>query len=196
MMPATERGHTMSAEAISEDSSKNKRKRGRPKSFASDFADNLGAFLEGDKGSRTRMNAAYRQIWISVALHQEPEITLEIFRATKEELQTGAKKMPSGWETEGEAIGRALIAGAVEEEEAVEIVLNARRNNVAAGRIAAHFRKIRLGEKKGNSISLLTALARTLDKYLAQFPATTEQQRIAAIENLLDFAKNPPEEAA
>ncbi len=180
---------------FSEDSSKNKRKRGRPRSVVSDQADNMGRNLKPEGGSRTRINAVYRQAWLQVAWRQEPQTFNKIFGATREELKNGVKNMPAGWETEGESIGRAIVAGAIDGKDALEIVLKAREDRIPAGQIVAHFRKIRLGEKSGNAFSLTMALARALDRYQSQFPATTEKQRLAAIQNLFDLFQRQRTEA-
>jgi hypothetical protein len=155
----------------------------------------MGSMLKPDGGARARVNAAYRQNWMRVVLRDETGALQRIFGATKDELRSGAKNLPPGWETMGESIGRALYAGAVEDEDALRIVLDARARNISFGDIAAHFRKLRLGEKHGNCISLTLALSRALDNYQKQFPATTLQQRIGAVENLLDSVREESEEA-
>ncbi len=180
---------------ISEKSSENK-KRGRPKSFIAREAEGTMGRILTDKGHRSRVNAVYRQAWIEVAFKCDPETFQRIFGATKEELQSGKKDFPSGWQTEGESIGRAIVDGSVEAEEAVEIVRKARANKIPAVQVAAHFRMLRLGQKSGNSISLVMVLARTLDRYQIQFPATTQAQRIAAVQSLLEIVEQASGEEA
>ena len=181
---------------IPEKSSGNK-KRGRPKSFIATQADGAMGRNLTEKGHRSRVNAVYRQAWLKVAFKCDPENFQRIFGASKEELQSGAKDFPAGWQTEGESIGRALVDGSVDAEQVLEIVLKARENKIPAGQIAAHFRNLRLGQKSGNSVSLVMALARTLDRYQIQFAATTQAQRIAAVESLLEIvAEDSQREAA
>ena len=180
---------------FTEDSSKNKRKRGRPKSATGDYAEKEGSFLS-DGGNRTQINACYRQAWMQVALRQNKQTQQKIFGATSDEIMNGTKRLPPGWQTEGESIGRALISGSVEEDEAVDIVLNARANKVSGCVIASHFRKIRLGEKSGCAIALTSALLKTCNRYQRQFPATTKKQRLGAIQNLFDLFQSQRTEEA
>jgi hypothetical protein len=178
-----------------EDSSKNKRRRGRPRSATGEYAKDQGSFLS-DGGHRTQINACYRQAWMSVAGRQNKEIQQKIFGATTEEIMSGTKRLPLGWQTEGESIGRALISGSVKEDEAVDIVLNARGDKVPACVIASHFRKIRLGEKNGCALALTSALLKACNKYQRQFPATTKKQRLTAIQNLFDLFQGQQMEAS
>jgi hypothetical protein len=180
---------------FTEDSSKNKRKRGRPRSATGKYAKDQGSFLT-EGGHRTQINACYRQAWIVTARRQNKEIQQKIFGATPEEIINGTKRMPQGWQTEGESIGRALISGSVEEDEAVDIVLNARANKIPACVIASHFRKIRLGEKSGCAFALTSALLKACNRYQRQFPATTKKQRLSAIQNLFDLFQSQRTELA
>jgi len=183
------------APAILEDSSDNKSQRGRPRGEVRYIADRIGAMIKSDGGPRARVNAAYRQFWMEVILKRDEDL-LSIYGATGAEIKAGTKSFPPGWETMGESIGRALHAGTVTEEEALDIARDARARGMSYGYIAAHFRRLRLGDRGGNSVSLCKTLARTLDRYQARFPGTTATQRLAAVEDLLAIMRQEQIEEA
>jgi len=178
----------MDAPAILEDSSEKKRPRGRPRGYARQEAERIGATIT-EGGPRARVNAAYRQEWVRIFRHAPEEVQLQLHGATFAQIRAGIKAIPPGWETIGESIGRALHAGTVTDEEALRLVLDARARDFSYGEIAAHFRKLRQCTRGGNSVSLCRALAATLDRYQLQFPATTTTQRIGAVESLLELVR-------
>lgn len=185
----------MSAPAIVEDSSEKKRPRGRPRGHARQVAEDIGAMINASGGPRARVNAAYRQEWFRVFRHAPEELQLQLNGATWAQIAQGTGWKP-GWETMGESIGRALHAGTVTDEEALGIVRDARARGLSCGDIAAHFRRLRLGERGGNSVSLCKALAATVDRYQARFPGTTATQRLAAVEDLLAIIRQEQTEEA
>jgi len=184
----------INAPAIVEGSSEKKRTRGRPRGYARQVAERIGATIKTDGGPRARVNAAYRQEWVRVFRHAPEEVQLQLHGATFAQIAQGNGWKP-GWETMGESIGRALEAGTVTEKEALDIARDARARGFSYGHIAAHFRRLRLGDRGGNSVSLCKALARTLDRYQTRFPGTTPAQRLTAVEDLLDIiCQEQPEE--
>jgi hypothetical protein len=68
----------------------------------------------------------------------------------------------------------------------LRVVVQARRDGIGWRRIRSHFRSLRLGERQGNAIALWIELSRTIDAYLARFPATTKQMVVGAVESLLE----------
>jgi hypothetical protein len=185
----------MGAPAIVEDSSEKKPPRGRPRGYVRQVAELIGATIKTDGGPRARVNAAYRQEWFRVFRHAPEELQLQLHGATFAQIAQGNSWKP-GWETMGESIGRALRAGTVTDEEALDIAADARARGMSYGYIAAHFRRLRLGERGGNSISLCKALAATVDRYQARFPGTTATQRLAAVEDLLAIIRQEQTEKA
>jgi hypothetical protein len=71
------------------------------------------------------------------------------------------------------------------------------REHLGRRRIRSHFRSLRLGERQGNAIALWIELSRTIDAYLARFPATTKQMIVGAVESLLEVVceQTAPESA-
>ena len=96
---------------------------------------------------------------------------------------------PRGWDSAALEIGRLLSA--IDDDDTVRgyllVAVNARRDGVSWRVIRSHFRALRLGERQGNALSLLSELARTIDGYRSRFPATTEQMILGAVRNLLDI---------
>jgi len=134
---------------------------------------------------RSQVNRAYCLTLIN-ALHEASEaIQRTICGCTTNEVQAGTGHFPTGFWGAAESVGRWIEVGG-DKGQAVEIVTDARKRNISFGDIAKHFRNLRLGEKKGNAISLTIALARTLDEYQKTFPKTTMQQRRAALMSLLE----------
>jgi len=111
-----------------------------------------------------------------------------LFGCTQDELRTGAKSFPRGWDSAANEIGRFLVAVGGEDETErgyLLVAVNARRDGVSWRSIRSHFRSLRLGDRCGNALSLLSELARTVDGYRSRFPATTDRMIAGAVESLL-----------
>lgn len=95
--------------------------------------------------------------------------------------------VPRGWESAALEIGRLLSA--IDDDDTARgyllVAVNARRDGVSWRVIRSHFRSLRLGERQGNALSLLSELARTIDGYRWRFPATTDQMVLGALQSLV-----------
>jgi hypothetical protein len=114
-----------------------------------------------------------------------------VFGFTQAEIMAGKGpgKFPPGWQTAAEEIGRFLVSIGADDDTAADylrVVVQARRDGIGWRRIRSHFRSLRLGERQGNAIALWIELSRTIDAYLARFPATTKQMIVGAVESLLE----------
>jgi hypothetical protein len=180
----------MTAEGNSESVSENRR-RGRPRSDARFYCDRLRQLkMLPDGCARTQTNFTYR----TRALHPVSKILSAddqrtLFGCTADDIRRGAGRFPKGWDTAAEEIGRFLFSiDADEDAEAdyLRVAVNARRDGVSWRAIRSHFRSLRLGEREGNALSLLSELARTIDAYRSRFPATTDQMIVGAVRSLLE----------
>jgi len=126
------------------------------------------------------VNYGYQTLFLGEV--KDPDTQKTIFGATFIEVGAG-KFFAKGWHCAAEAAGRWIQAG-YDPQEAVEIMTDARRRGISFSEIAAHFRQLRLGKRRGN---LLLALARTVDHYRKQFPDTTQEQERAAVSALLEL---------
>ena len=167
-----------------------KRRRGRPRSYARTYADKLqdiSSIHESCGSERGRTNTAYRLLCLGKVrrlLSVEELQTLLGF--TWEELRDGIKPFPRGWDSAANEIGR-FIADDETARDYLLVAVNARRDGMPWRLIRSHFRNLRLGERQGNSLSLLTELARTVDDYCLRFPATTHQMITGAANSLLEI---------
>ena len=180
----------MIAEGNSESVSE-KRRRGRPRSIIREVADDLNRIAPIAGCQRTRMNEAYRQRATGRAFDLPDDEQRILLGTTKAEAWSGKgpAKFRPGWETTAEEIGRFLVSIAADDDAAADylrVAVNARRDGVSWRAIRSHFRSLRLGERRGNAIALWIELSRTIDAYLARFPATTKQMVIGAVESLLE----------
>ena len=181
----------MIAEGISESGS-GKRGRGRPRSWKRNLADDLrrrGLSPEDCRCERSQLNNAYRLSATGPALRLlTAEERTALFGATDDELRRGGA-FPRGWDSAALELGR-LLHGIEADDDAAQrfllIAVNARRDGVSWRAIRSHFRSLRLGERQGNALSLLSELARTIDCYRSRFPATTDQMIVGAVESLLE----------
>jgi hypothetical protein len=178
----------MTAAEVSESGSE-KRRRGRPRSSPRDLADQI---LPGSGCDRTRANTGYR-LWALYTVHdvltnEEQRILLG---ATLEEVRLGRACMPRGWDSAAVEIGRLIVCTLAEgcEDDTARgyllIAVNARRDGIPWRAIRSHYRSLRLGERCGNTLSLLSELTRTIDGYRSRFPATTDRMIVGAVESLL-----------
>lgn len=178
----------MIAEGISETVSE-KPRRGRPRSVVREVADRYDRMLGVPGCQRTKLNEAYRLRATGRAFDLPDEEQRILFGSTKAEIWSGKGpgKFPPGWQTAAEEIGRFLVSIDAEDDTAAEylrIVVQARRDGIGWRRIRSHFRSLRLGERRGNALSLLSELARTVDAYRSRFPATTDQMIAGAVRSL------------
>jgi hypothetical protein len=180
----------MIAEVISESVSE-KPRRGRPRSVVREVADGMDRMLGVSGCQRTKVNEAYRLRATGRAFDLPDDEQRILFGSTKAEIWSGKGpgKFPPGWQTAAEEIGRFLVSIGADDDTAADylrVVVQARRDGIGWRRIRSHFRSLRLGERRGNAIALWIELSRTIDAYLARFPATTKQMVVGAVESLLE----------
>lgn len=148
-------------------------KRGRPRGFQRTFMEHApreGACI------RTQINEGFRAAFLAALSCAGTEMQCTIWGCTDAEIMTKAGRFPKGFLTVAESAGRYIEATGADDQAVVRIVADARKQGISFGDIAAHFRRLRLGEKVGNVRSLTIALARTLDEYRKRFPKTTDAQ--------------------
>lgn len=180
----------MTAEGISESGSE-KRRRGRPRSWTRLFADDLdrNGLLSNCGCERSRTNEAYRAAAMGPALRLLTAEERVVLLGVNDEQRRSGGPLPRGWSSAALEIGR-LLERIDDDDETIRgyllIAVNARRDGIPWRAIRSHFRTLRLGERCGNALSLLSELARTIDAYLARFPATTKQMVAGAVESLLE----------
>jgi hypothetical protein len=180
----------MIAEGISESGSE-KRRRGRPRCEAREFVDQLRrSGLAPDGCQRTKTNHGYRARALSPALRiLSADEQRDLFGCTADDIRRGTGRFPRGWDSAAEEIGRFLFADDADEDTAanyLRVAVNARRDGVSWRAIRSHFRILRLGERRGNALSLLSELAGTVDAYRSRFPGTTDQMIVGAARSLLE----------
>jgi len=178
----------MNTTSISEPVSE-KRRRGRPRSYASIVAEEMrkhSLIPESCGSERSRINVAYRMTClrqVKLLLSADEQQTLLGF--TWEGLRTGKESFPRGWDSAANEIGRFLAEDETDRDYLL-VAVNARRDGVSWRAIRSHFRTLRLGERCGNSLSLLIELTRAVDDYRSRFPATTHQMITGAANSLLE----------
>jgi len=187
----------MIAEKISESVSE-KPRRGRPRSVVREVADQHDRMFGVGGCQRTKVNEAYRLRATSRAFDLPDDEQRVLFGFTKTEIWSGKGpgKFPPGWQTAAEEIGRFLVSIEADDDTAAEylrVAVQARREGIGWRRIRSHFRSLRLGQRKGNAIALWIELSRTIDAYLARFPATTKQMVAGAVESLLEVVSEDPD---
>ncbi|MEI6676848.1 MAG: hypothetical protein WCO57_16885 [Verrucomicrobiota bacterium] len=177
-------------ETVSENTPK--AKRGRPMGSARTLANRLVAAGLGPdaKSERSKINFALGLPLIGAIKKLQETDQRRVIGCTAGEIMSGAKDYQPGFYTTATEIGRYLNAGG-NISTVFEIILDARDKEIPWKEIKAHFRKLRLGERKGNAFSLFAHLGRAYDEYIRNFPATTPQARLAGIRNLLDAVENP-----
>ncbi len=180
----------MITEGISESGSE-KPHRGRPRSWKRNLAEDLrrrGLSPSDCRCERSQLNNAYRLSATGPALRLlTPEERTVLFGATDDELRRGGT-FPRGWDSAALELGRLLHGIDADDDTArrfLLIAVNGRRDGVSWRAIRSHFRSLRLGERCGNAVSLLSELARTVDAYRSRFPATTDQMIAGAVRSLL-----------
>lgn len=179
----------MIAESISETVS-DKPRRGRPRSFIREVADNYDRMLGVSGCQRTKVNEAYRLRATGRAFDLPDDDQRVLFGSTKAEIWSGKGpgKFPPGWQTAAEEIGRFLVSIDADDDTAADylrIVVQARREGLGWRRIRSHFRALRLGERCGAVQPLALELARAVDAYRSRFPATPPEILVAAARRLI-----------
>lgn len=173
-----------------------KPKRGRPKTHQGVWLDGLIKNNLGPLEIHTRrgkMDYIYRLETLRAIQKMKPETQEIILGFPLDNVKNGTKPFPPGYDTAATEIGRFIESrndNAEAVDAAMEILIDARTRGIPWRDIRAHFRKLRLGEKQGNALSLTMQLARALDDYTRKFPATTKAVRVAAIRNLLAIVED------
>ena len=173
---------------IMEKLSENKKgKRGRPRSSARQFVEDLPPNLQPEGCPRTKVNFAKGlELQNAILINGTEDQQRAVFGFTAKDIEGGGHPFPPGWKTLAVEAGRCIEDGG-DAAEAADIVVDARRRGIKFSAIAAHFRGLRLGDREGTARALGVALARTLDRYAAQFPKTTKEQQRAAVARLLEI---------
>jgi hypothetical protein len=175
------------AAAFSEKSSENtKRTQGRPRSHHRTQAEKLPSWLRQEACLRTTVDAIFSGVALQVVQIAGEDTQRTVWGCTCDDIMAGRGKFPKGWKTAAVSIGRYLEATGDVGEVVARIVADARGKGISFGEIAAHFRRLRLGDREGNADSLTQALARVLDEYRRRFPKTNGQQVRAALQNVLE----------
>lgn len=171
-----------------------KPKRGRPKSFTRYYAEALDKtqrMPESCGSNRSKIDTTFRQMFFNAYHDASVEIQIRVMEFSTADILAGSGKLPRGYPTAATEIGR-WIEGAPESEKAeaatvaLQIVADARDKGISWRDIRTHFRKMRLGEREGNALSLFRHLARAYDEYIAKFPDTAQQARVGGVANLLN----------
>lgn len=179
----------MTGERVSESGSE-KRLRGRPRSWIRRFADDLErqGLLVDCGCERSRTNEAYRAAAMGPAVRLLTAEERVVLLGVDDRRRRNGERLPRGWSSAALEIGR-LLHGIDADDETTRgyllIAVNARRNGIPWRAIRSHYRSLRLGERCGNAVSLLSELARTIDAYRSRFPATTDQMIVGSVRSLL-----------
>jgi len=181
----------MIAEGNSESVSE-KRRRGRPRSWIRQFADRLDqqGLLPNCGCERSRTNEAYRAAAMGPALRTLTAGERAVLLGADDEQRRSGAPLPRGWSSAALEIGRLFEQIDADDDAArgyLLVAVNARRDGISWRTIRSHFRILRLGERQGNAVALSIELSRTIDAYLARFPATTKQMLIGAARSLLEL---------
>ena len=179
--------------------SENPPKRGRPKSFACEYAESLersGLGPQTAHSKRAKIDYAHRLAFIGAYHKADPETQARIMGCTFQEIRSGTCHFPPGFDTAATEIGRWLALYEESDdakEQALKLTADARTRGIGWREIKNHFRMLRLGERQGNAISLFIHLARAFDDYCRKFPATTQAAKVGGVRNLLDAIQLPEE---
>jgi len=161
-----------------------KRKRGRPRGHQRNFMEELPPMLRADGCTRTLIDTAFAAVTMQVVQNTDADTQRAVWGCTGDDIRDGTRNLPKGWKTAAVSIGKYLEATDDDPARVAGIVAEARRDGISFGDIAAHFRRLRLGDREGNAHSLTMALARALDEYRKRFPKTTDQQERDALQQL------------
>ena len=174
----------MTADGITEKLAE-KRKRGRPKGYQRQFMEALPPGLCPEGGTRTKIDWAFMLAVQGPLQEADPDTQRAILGCTADEIKAGTHTWPHGFKTAAVEAGRYLEATGTDAAAVLRVIADARKAGTPWADIAAHYRRLRLGDREGNAWTLTKALARTLDEYRRRFPKTTPQQARAAVEDLL-----------
>jgi len=173
-----------------------KRKRGRPKGWQRQLMESMPASLQRDGGTRTKINMAFTMAVQWPWQDADPDTQRAIMGCTEAEIKAGTGHFPRGWHGAAVEAGRYMETTGADAAAVLGTLADARARDVPWADIAAHFRRLRLGDREGNAWTLTKSLARTLDEYRKRFPKTPPQQIRAAVESLLDLLTQADETRA
>lgn len=162
------------------------KKRGRPKGYRRERIEAIPHGIKPEGCLRTQVNWCFALAFIGPLFEAGAATQIAVLGCDEEDIKTGKRPFPKGFKQASEAAGRWIEAGN-KASTAIGIMLDARERGISFSEIAAHFRRLRLGEKAGSKNALLMALARTLDDYRLRFPGTTPDQEREAIAHLLEI---------
>jgi len=179
----------MTAAEVSESGSE-KRRRGRPRSWVRRFADDLDrqGLLPNCGCERSRTNEAYRAAAMGPAVRLLTAEERAVLLGVDDGQRRAGRPLSRGWCSAALEIGRLLDRIDADDDTVrgyLLIAVNSRRDGIPWRAIRSHFRSLRLGDRCGNALSLLSELARTIDGYRSRFPATTDRMIVGAVESLL-----------
>lgn len=170
-----------------------KRERGRPRGANSHYADTLRGALGAGHSDRYYVNMAFHGAAMRAVTDAGPKAQEAIWGWTPDEILRETGNFPKGWLTTAFEVGRWIKAGG-DPAYAVEVLASMRQRGIAWSDIRACFRRLRLGEREGNAMSLLLALSRTIDEYRKTFPKTTDRQVIVALTDAIDAVRPEDDE--
>lgn len=149
-----------------------KRKVGRPKSKFWETAKMLGS--HGAEGcARTKLDYV-RMIFILGAVQkdrsdEDQHLALGI---TKADFRSGKGTFAPGFRTMAVEACRWCEASGANRRQAANIIIDARRRGLSFPDLYAHFRRLRLGDRKGSKEGFLLAIERTVNDHLRRFSGT------------------------
>jgi len=160
------------SESVSE-----KPRRGRPRSRARVFLDEIGQLLDCQgKTDRTHISHVYSAATYGYVDKLLPPDDQRVFLGGSwEEIQTGtAGPKPRGFHTFAVEFGRWSVQVNDEtiRDHLLDVAGHLRAGRVTFTRAAAHYRRNRIGKRAGTAKQLAKHLARALDEYLLRFPTT------------------------
>lgn len=163
-----------------------KPKRGRPQSGARLALAQMRHYSP-EGGLRTKINWMHQLEFMRLVSGSSVEIQRAILGCAVAEVAD----FPKGWKTAAAEIGRFVsLVDPSEHEEIVNVVVEARNDGFSWSEIAAHFRKLRLGERPGNIESLVKALLRTATEYQQRFPKMSPDSLASAAQQFCDQILN------
>ena len=159
------------------------RQRGRPRGLFSKYAESLDYAISPEiTTSRGKADAAR-----FIVIHQcfKKEDYPVVFGCTHAEILSGTKSLPGGTKTAFTEASRWVEAGN-SQDEAREIILDARKRDVRFSDIRNHFRSLRLGER-GSRWGLTRAIERAIMDYGKRFPKLTQDDVTTVMREMIEF---------
>lgn len=167
-----------------------KKKRGRPQGQARQWRDALPDGIRPDGGIRTQTDWCY-MLAVMKALGAVDAVTQRaVVGCTPAELEAGSHTLPKGFKTAAVEAGRYIAAGNVDAVSVVQVIANARRDGFSWPSIAAHFRRERLGDRRGTADGLMSALCRALNDYRRRFPAMPNDEILQAATRFINLVQS------